>query len=190
MINCTPSTLFPSIGGPAPRQKFWITNWNQTKNSGSEGYGAYISSKEKSCPSACQTCRARHLSTALKKTTASAFKHPTAPTPLWVFDYFEKLIDGIDHPDLQIYLYHIPQVSGVGLSIELVTRLRAAYPDVIVGIKDSSGDWDNTRRLLAIDGLIVYPGAELPVIDRAVDLPRPDDEAPRARQEPVLLGQA
>jgi 4-hydroxy-tetrahydrodipicolinate synthase len=81
------------------------------------------------------------------------------------FDYFEKLIDGVDHSDLKIYLYHIPQVSGVGLSIDLVTRLCAAYPDVIVGIKDSSGDWDNTRRLLAIDGLIVYPGAELPVID-------------------------
>ena len=81
------------------------------------------------------------------------------------FDYFERLIDGVGHPDLKVYLYHIPQVSGVGLSIDLVTRLRAAYPDVIVGIKDSSGDWDNTRRLLAIDGLIVYPGAELPVID-------------------------
>ena len=81
------------------------------------------------------------------------------------FDYFEKLIDGVDHPDMKIYLYHIPQVAGVGLSIDLVTRLRTAYPDVIVGIKDSSGDWDNTRRLLAIDGLIVYPGAELPVID-------------------------
>ena len=67
------------------------------------------------------------------------------------FDYFEKLIDGVDHPDLKIYLYHIPQVSGVGLSIDLVKRLRAAYPDVIVGIKDSSGDWDNTRRLLAIE---------------------------------------
>ena len=80
------------------------------------------------------------------------------------FDYFERLIDGVDHADLKIYLYHIPQVSGVGLSIELVTRLRAAYPDIIVGIKDS-GDWDNTRRLLAIDGLIVYLGAELPVID-------------------------
>ena len=81
------------------------------------------------------------------------------------FDYFERLIDGVDHAGLKIYLYHIPQVSGVGLSIDLVTRLRAAYPHVIVGIKDSSGDWDNTRRLLAINGLIVYPGAELPVID-------------------------
>ena len=81
------------------------------------------------------------------------------------FDYFEKLIDGVDHPDLKIYLYHIPQVSGVGLSIDLVKRLRAAYPEIIVGIKDSSGNWENTARLLEIDGLIVYPGAELPVID-------------------------
>ncbi|MDA9929866.1 dihydrodipicolinate synthase family protein [Alphaproteobacteria bacterium] len=81
------------------------------------------------------------------------------------FDYFERLIDGIDHPDLKLYLYHIPQVAGVGLSIDLVSRLFAAYPDVIVGIKDSSGNWDNTRQLLEIDGLIVYPGAELPVIE-------------------------
>jgi 4-hydroxy-tetrahydrodipicolinate synthase len=81
------------------------------------------------------------------------------------FDYFGKLINGVDHPDLKIYLYHIPQVSGVGLSIDLVKRLRAAYPEIIVGIKDSSGNWENTARLLEIDGLIVYPGAELPVID-------------------------
>ena len=82
-----------------------------------------------------------------------------------LFSYYEQLIEEINHPDLKIYLYHIPQVSGVGLSIELVSRLRNAYRDVIVGIKDSSGVWDNTRDLLNIDGLIVYPGAELPVID-------------------------
>ena len=66
---------------------------------------------------------------------------------------------------LKIYLYHIPQVSGVGLSIPLVKKLHTNFPDIIVGIKDSSGDWDNTKALLSIDGLIVYPGAELPVID-------------------------
>ena len=80
-------------------------------------------------------------------------------------DYFERLIEGIDHPALKIYLYHIPQVSGVGLSIDLVKRLRAAYPEIIVGIKDSSGNWENTAQLLETDGLIVYPGAELPVIE-------------------------
>lgn len=80
-------------------------------------------------------------------------------------DYFERLIEGIDHPALKIYLYHIPQVSGVGLSIDLVKRLRAAYPEIIVGIKDSSGNRENTAQLLEIDGLIVYPGAELLVIE-------------------------
>ena len=82
-----------------------------------------------------------------------------------LFHYFEKLILGINHPNLKIYLYHIPQVSGVGLSIGLVKKLKKTFPDIIVGIKDSSGDWKNTEALLNIDGLIVYPGAELPVIE-------------------------
>jgi len=82
-----------------------------------------------------------------------------------LFSYFSRLIEMVDHPDLRIYLYHIPQVSGVGLSIDLVRRLHDAYPETVVGIKDSSGDWENTKALLSIDGLITYPGAELPVID-------------------------
>ena len=82
-----------------------------------------------------------------------------------LFAYFARLIDLVNDDRLKIYLYHIPQVSGVGLSIPLVTRLHAVFPEIIVGIKDSSGDWENTEALLSIDRLIVYPGAELPVID-------------------------
>ena len=37
-----------------------------------------------------------------------------------LYEYFEKLIDGVNDQRLKIYLYHIPQVSGVGLSIDLV----------------------------------------------------------------------
>lgn len=81
-----------------------------------------------------------------------------------IYNYYKELIRMVDHPDLRIYLYHIPQVANVGLSIDLVRRLYADFPEV-VGIKDSSGDWDNTTALLDIDGLIVYPGAELPVIE-------------------------
>jgi len=81
------------------------------------------------------------------------------------FTYFSRLIDMVNDPRLKIYLYHIPQVSGVGLSIDLVARLRRAFPDVIVGIKDSSGDWANTEQLLAIEGLCVYPGSELPLLE-------------------------
>ena len=82
-----------------------------------------------------------------------------------LFDYFEKLIEGVNDNRLKIYLYHIPQVSGVGLSIDLVKKLKSSYPDFIVGIKDSSGVWENTEALLKIKDLIVYPGAELPVIE-------------------------
>ena len=82
-----------------------------------------------------------------------------------LYDYYVKLIEGINDTNLKIYLYHIPQVSGVGLSIDLVRNLHTEFPDTVIGIKDSSGDWENTKALLGIKGLIVYPGSELPVID-------------------------
>ena len=74
------------------------------------------------------------------------------------------MIAGVNDQRLKIYLYHIPQVSGVGLSIDLC-KLHAHFPNVVVGIKDSSSDWDNTKALLDIEGLIVYPGSELPIIE-------------------------
>ena len=82
-----------------------------------------------------------------------------------LFEYFEKLIEGVNTNKLKIYLYHIPQVCGVGLSIDLVRKLKSSFPETIVGIKDSSGVWENTEALLKIKDLIVYPGAELPVIE-------------------------
>lgn len=82
-----------------------------------------------------------------------------------LYQYYSRLIETVDHPDLKIFLYHIPQVSGVGLSIDLVQRLHRDYPDTVVGIKDSSGNWENTSALLDIKTLITYPGAELPVIE-------------------------
>ena len=89
-----------------------------------------------------------------------------------LYAYFARLIEMVGRDDLRIYLYHIPQVAGVGLPVDVVRRLRTDFPDQIVGIKDSSGDWDNTRALLGIDGLIVYPGSELPLIE-ALELGAP-----------------
>ena len=88
-----------------------------------------------------------------------------------LYRHFEQLIGSIGS-DARIYLYHIPPIAIVGVSPALAARLRADFPDQIVGIKDSSGDWDNTRALLDIDGLIVYPGSELPLLD-ALELGAP-----------------
>lgn len=88
-----------------------------------------------------------------------------------LFRYFAELIARIG-PDARIYLYHIPPIAVVGISVELVKRLRKAFPEQIVGIKDSSGDWDNTKELLGIDELVVFPGSELPLIE-ALELGAP-----------------
>ena len=51
-----------------------------------------------------------------------------------------------------VYLYHIPSMTGVPLSVDLVGRLKTAFPGVVVGVKDCSGDWQNTEQLLAAHG--------------------------------------
>lgn len=76
---------------------------------------------------------------------------------------YATIIDTIADARLKIYLYHIPQVSQVGISLALIERLLKAYPDNIAGIKDSSGDWNNTLAMLQQfqpDGFDVFAGSE------------------------------
>ena len=47
-----------------------------------------------------------------------------------------------------VFLYHIPSVTGVPLSPALIERLARAYPGIVVGVKDSGGEWSYTERLL------------------------------------------
>ena len=82
-----------------------------------------------------------------------------------LYAYFAGLIDRVGRDRLRLYLYHIPQVAGVGIPVDVVARLRRAFPQQVVGIKDSSGDWQNTRALFQVPGLIVYPGSELPLLE-------------------------
>jgi 4-hydroxy-tetrahydrodipicolinate synthase len=57
-----------------------------------------------------------------------------------IIDSYRYVIDGMgqDLPRLKLYLYHIPQVTGVGLSHHVIATLKQQYPDTIVGIKDSA----------------------------------------------------
>jgi 4-hydroxy-tetrahydrodipicolinate synthase len=53
-------------------------------------------------------------------------------------------------------------MAVIGYSVDLVGRLIMAYPDTVVGIKDSSGDWSNTAALLdRYPGFAVFPGSEV-----------------------------
>lgn len=78
-----------------------------------------------------------------------------------LFRAFATVIEQVGSSALRVCLYHIPQVSGVGITLNLIERLLKAYPETVVGIKDSSGDWDNTKAMLdAFPGFKVFPGAE------------------------------
>jgi 4-hydroxy-tetrahydrodipicolinate synthase len=83
-----------------------------------------------------------------------------------LFAYFADLMERVGDSRLKVYLYHIPPVAQVGFSVELVGRLIKAYPDTVVGLKDSSGDWSNTKALLdAYPGFTVFPGSEVFLLD-------------------------
>jgi 4-hydroxy-tetrahydrodipicolinate synthase len=80
-----------------------------------------------------------------------------------LFRNFAEIIERVGDPGLQIYLYNIPPVSQIPITVALIERLLKAYPGTIAGAKDSSGDWTNTRAYLdnfAAQGFDVFPGAE------------------------------
>ena len=51
-----------------------------------------------------------------------------------LYAYYARLIEGVGRDDLRLYLYHIPQVAGVGLPLSLVRRLREAFPRQVLFI--------------------------------------------------------
>src|SRR5512146_1777174 len=76
---------------------------------------------------------------------------------------FAEIIERVGDKRLRIYLYHIPPVAVVGISPRLVERLLKTYPAAIAGMKDSSGDWNNTKMMLdafARSGFDVFAGSE------------------------------
>ena len=80
-----------------------------------------------------------------------------------LFRNFAEVIERVGDERLKIYLYHIPPVAVVGITPKLVERLMKRYPKAIAGMKDSSGDWKNTKVFLdafAKDGFDMFVGSE------------------------------
>ncbi len=72
------------------------------------------------------------------------------------------MIQAVGSDQLRVLLYHIPQFTGVPITHTLIERLIAAYPQTVVGIKDSSGDWANTAAMLEkFPGFAVFPASEV-----------------------------
>ena len=77
---------------------------------------------------------------------------------------FAELIERVGDARLRVYLYHIPPVSQVPITLALIERLLRAYPGTVAGVKDSSGEWSNTKAMLAAfagQGFEVFAGSEV-----------------------------
>ena len=64
-----------------------------------------------------------------------------------VIEYYRRVVEEVGDENLHYVLYHIPQISGVNISFEVIEKLLKLYPNNIVGMKDSSGDLDNMLKV-------------------------------------------
>ena len=85
-----------------------------------------------------------------------------------LYRYFSEVIERVGDERLRVYLYHIPPVTQVPISLKLIGRLLSRYPGIVAGAKDSSGDWSNTKAMLeefGKAGFDVFPGSEQFLLD-------------------------
>ncbi|CAN5858584.1 dihydrodipicolinate synthase family protein [soil metagenome] len=83
-----------------------------------------------------------------------------------IFRSIAEVIERVAEDALQVYLYHIPPVAQVGFSLSLIERLLKTYPRTVVGLKDSSGDWNNQKAILTnFPGFGTFSGSEKFILD-------------------------
>ena len=81
---------------------------------------------------------------------------------------FAEIIERVGDERLQLYLYHIPPVSQIPITLNLIEKLLRKYSGIVAGVKDSSGDWSNTKAMLdafAKGGFDVFAGSETFLLD-------------------------
>lgn len=78
-----------------------------------------------------------------------------------LFGVFDHLLQQIGNRQIQVYIYHFPQMSGIPISAHLVERLLLSHGDNICGFKDSGGDWENISEMIQeFPQLQVFAGSE------------------------------
>ncbi len=64
-----------------------------------------------------------------------------------LFDAFAATIERIGDDRLRLFVYLIPQMTGIEIGPDLIEKLQASFPTVVAGLKDSSGNWESTHEL-------------------------------------------
>ena len=64
-----------------------------------------------------------------------------------LFEWFKQVLERSVPSGGALLAYHIPPISGVPISIELLARLKDTFPTKFAGLKDSSGDAQHAIKL-------------------------------------------
>ncbi len=87
-----------------------------------------------------------------------------------IIAFYREIIQRINDPALPILLYHIPQFSGVPITLKIIERLRSEFPDVVIGIKESEGNLRLAKAIIAaFPGFQVFVGNEREIIEAVHD---------------------
>lgn len=91
------------------------------------------------------------------------------PSDEGLFAAYSDIIQKVGDDRLRIFLYHFPQMSGVPITYPLIEMLLKEYPKTVIGMKDSSGDFDNmSGAAKEFPGFAVLSGSDellLPLIE-------------------------
>ena len=69
------------------------------------------------------------------------------PSDEGLFRFYARVIEGVGDDRLRVVLYHIPKISQIPISHELIERLMAEFPGIVCGLKDSFGDLEQMRAM-------------------------------------------
>ena len=65
-----------------------------------------------------------------------------------IIEYYKRVVEGVGDNNLNYILYHIPQISGVNISFDIIDKLIKLYPNNIIGMKDSSGNINDMLKII------------------------------------------
>lgn len=87
-----------------------------------------------------------------------------------IVGWYDAVLTALGPAARDVILYHIPSVTAVPLTVDIVRRVAAAHPRAVIGVKDSGGDWSFTEPLLAARGSLKIMVGDERDLARAVRL--------------------
>jgi len=92
------------------------------------------------------------------------------PPDAGVTAWYQRLFDAAVPAGGRVLLYHIPQMTGVPISDELIQALLASHGEIVYGIKDSTGDPSQGKHLReTFPALAYFAGNDHRVVEAGLD---------------------